>query len=217
MDLDRNSVSRAFAALPDAVTAATFALMWIAPNVLGPGAIRNATLVMLIEFLIVHSAGFVGSFALDERRSSASRVASILGFSLLYLGFVAAFAWIFGEWWPFLAFGWLLLSRIAVALERDPSSARKRARLGAGWVMAVIAYVVGAMLTVVLPIPRLGITEAVQAQIGAPGSGLWIEQPQRVIAFGLLYFGVLGWARWKGWDERLAQQTPAGRRGSRMP
>jgi hypothetical protein len=210
MSSDRSMLQRVFSGLPDAITAVVFATMWIAPQVLGPGAIRSATLLMLVEFLIVHATGFVGAFALDQSRSRPSRVASILGFALFYLGFVAAFAWSFQAWWPFLAFGWLLLSKILVVFEPGGGDAQKRARLGGGWALSAIAYVLGAVLTAMLPIPRLGVSEAVQAAIGAPGSGAWIEEPQRVLAFGLFYFGFLAWTKWKAWDDRfLAPSTPA--------
>jgi hypothetical protein len=55
----------------------------------------------------------------------------------------------------------------------------------------VALYVLGVFVTVILPLPRLGITPEVVAQLGIPGSGLWVERPHTVIAFGLLYFGAL--------------------------
>ncbi len=54
------------------------------------------------------------------------------------------------------------------------------------------AYVFGVFATIVLPVPRLGITPEVVAGQGFTSSGAWIEEPQRVIAFGVLYFTILG-------------------------
>jgi hypothetical protein len=53
------------------------------------------------------------------------------------------------------------------------------------------------VLTAVLPLPRLGLIEALLPQLEIPGSGLWVDDPHRVIAFGLLYFAVLSWSKWK--------------------
>ncbi len=39
-----------------------------------------------------------------------------------------------------------------------------------------------------LPVPRLGISRAAVDDLALPGSGLWIEQPHRVLAAGTLYF-----------------------------
>lgn len=198
----RPAAQRAFAALPDAVTASGFALLWVAPGLFGADALRTATLMMLIEFLIVHATAFIGGFALNHDRPRAARVAAILGFGLFYLGFVLAFAWSFRAWWPLPLFGWLLLSKLLAVFERTPD-ARKRARMAAGWGLSVLFYIGGVTLTSLLWIPRLGIDAAAQAAGATPGSGLWVDEPQRVVAFGLLYFGALAWAKWKGWDDRI--------------
>lgn len=39
-------------------------------------------------------------------------------------------------------------------------------------------------------LPELGVTAGVQVELALPGSGLWIDEPQRVLAFGALYFGL---------------------------
>jgi hypothetical protein len=67
------------------------------------------------------------------------------------------------------------------------------------WALQVVAYLAAVFATVLLPIPRLGITEAIQPQLGLTGSGLWVEHPQTVVVSGALYFGLLAWAKWKGW------------------
>ena len=52
-------LSRAALALPDAVSASVFLLLWIAPFALGPDGVRNALLMMLVEFLLIQ--GFATS------------------------------------------------------------------------------------------------------------------------------------------------------------
>ena len=45
-----------------------------------------------------------------------------------------------------------------------------------------------AVAAILLPLPRLGLTPEVVARLALPGSGQWVEQPHRVLAFGFLYF-----------------------------
>jgi hypothetical protein len=37
------------------------------------------------------------------------------------------------------------------------------------------------------------------AQLGLPRSGLWVDEPHRVIAFGAIYFGLSAWSKWRDW------------------
>ena len=66
------------------------------------------------------------------------------------------------------------------------------------WAAQVVAYLAAVFITLLLPVPRFGISEAVQPQLGLTGSGLWVEQPQTVVVAGVLYFGLLAWLKWKG-------------------
>ena len=67
-------IERLATALPDAVTAGVFAYIWIAPLALGEGAVRNAMLLMLVEFVLVHASGFLGGVVLAEEASRRSRI-----------------------------------------------------------------------------------------------------------------------------------------------
>jgi hypothetical protein len=58
------------------------------------------------------------------------------------------------------------------------------------------AYLAGVILTAILPLPRLGIVEPCTAYgLPAGARGAWVDEPQRVLAFGLLYFLAVGVAR----------------------
>ena len=58
-----------------------------------------------------------------------------------------------------------------------------------GWKISIVAYVMLAFTTSLVPgLPRLGITAEVVAGLDLPGSGLWIDEPHRAMAFGALYF-----------------------------
>jgi hypothetical protein len=54
-------------------------------------------------------------------------------------------------------------------------------------------------VTLLLPLPRLGLTPDIVASAGLVGSGYWIENPHSVVAFGLIYFGLQALAKGKDW------------------
>ena len=202
------SPARFFAALPDALTALYFLSLWLFPLLFGPHAVRNGMLLMLVEFILLHASIFLGTTAFSATLSRTTRVRRMAGFALLYGLFVAAWAFAFAAWWPLLAFAWLLGTKFSAVFGRGIDNARRLQRLTSAWVIGVLAYIGCLLATVVLPVPRLGITAAVQAQLGLPGSGLWVEQPQKVIAFGLLYFGTIAWLKWKDWTLPAAAPEP---------
>lgn len=182
------------AALPDGLTAAAFAAIWISPFVFGEDGVRTAMLVMLVEFFLIHATGFFTAFVMAPGLARSRRVAAILGLSAFYLLMIGALASSFGEWWPLLAFGWPVLAKLAwVFARRQPGDGDELDRGAVAWAGSGVAYVLGAFATAVPPIPRLGMTEALQPGfgLGDDASGLWMEEPHRVIAFGVLYFGLL--------------------------
>ena len=61
-----------------------------------------------------------------------------------------------------------------------------------GWALTVVAYLGCCFLTVLAPMPRLGITPEVVQRQAFTGGGLWIDQPHTAIAFGFCYFLVVG-------------------------
>lgn len=189
-------VGRAVSALPDAANAVAFAWVWMFPLSVGAGWVKSLMIVMLLEFLVVHSSGFIGMTVVDPGKSRATKVGVITGFGLLYLLFAGAFSLAFGEWWPLAVFGWLLLGKFALVLFAPVPGAHERSRQGYLMATSLVAYVGGVFLTSLAPVPQLGIDDAVRSAAAIPGSGLWVEEPQRVLAFGMLYFAIMAWARW---------------------
>lgn len=53
-------------ALPDFCIAATFLITWVRPLAFGGRMVAYLMLVMLLEFIVVHSAGFMGSAAMGS-------------------------------------------------------------------------------------------------------------------------------------------------------
>jgi hypothetical protein len=187
-----------FTALPDALTCATFLVAWIAPALLpDPLWVKDLMLVMLIEFIVMHSSGFYAALAAGDA-GRAKKIAALCGLSAMYLVFIVAFAMIFDSNWPLFAFGWLFASRFLQLLLRPlQTKADARALMGQ-WAASGVTYIVGAIATVMLPLPRFGITPEFVATLHLPGKGEWIERPYTVLAFGVMYFAVQAWVKYAG-------------------
>lgn len=167
----RSPVLRGFSALPDAITAGFFVVVWVAPMAFGAGAVKTAMLIMIVAFILVHGAGFLGSTAYADSVSRANKVKTLVGFTLFYMVFILSFSLIFKEWWPLLAFAWLLMAKLGIALDRKAPAAEYRIRAQSGWALAVMAYLGGVFATLILPVPRLGISRDLQPLFEIPGSG----------------------------------------------
>lgn len=195
----RSPLERGVSALPDALTALYFLSLWLFPLMYGPHAMRNALLLMLVEFLLLHASVFLGHTAFSASLSRQAKLLRIGGFMLFYAVFIGLWAFVFRAWWPLLAFGWLLLSKFAGVFGREADNAERLVRMKSLWVIGAMAYLGGVFATVMLPLPQLGITEKALASFDMPVTGIWAEQPQTLAAFGLLYFGTLALVKWRGW------------------
>lgn len=186
---------RALSALPDAITASVFLVLWVAPFAFGESGVRNGILLMLVEFVLIHATAMMGA-TIESREGHAAKLRVLIGFGLLYALFIGAFAFAFREWWPVYAFGWLLLAKL-MRLFGSADSDEARWQRHSDWALTCMLYLGGVFATLFLPLPRLGITREIQPQLGIEGSGEWVSNPHIVIAFGALYFGALAWARWR--------------------
>jgi hypothetical protein len=196
-----------FALLPDALTTAFFLLVWSHPLLFGPLSVKTAMLTMLLEFFLVHATGFFTVFANDAHATRWKRISAMLGLSTFYVLMIGTFAWSFGEWWPLLAFGWLLAGKVAWVWMNPAGDDDAMTRQMAAWAGSVLLFLGGAIGTSVMDVPRWGMTEALQPGFGLDmaSEGLWESQPHRVVAFGALYFGTMLavkallalWDRWR--------------------
>jgi len=191
MNGTRSRIPSVLAALPDFGLAGLYLTTWIAPWVVGPERIGHLLLIMLLEFIVVHSAGFMGAAAIGAG-SRWQRLKWIVGLGGFYTLFVGAFAAAFGTWWPLGAFWALTLNRLLGVLLGQVPSDEGKMFIMRGWAVGVMAYLGAVFATTLLPVPALGVTADVRAAADLPGGGLWIDEPQRVIAAGFLYFFALG-------------------------
>ena len=205
----RPALARIAGGLPDAVVALFFWLLWTSPQTLWPGALRTGLLMMLVEFVLLHAAAIIGGIVMvrlvQQRPISYAWLLWPVSF---YLLFIAIWSWQFRAWWPLLALAWLLASKLWMALQPIPP-ADKLARMHSDWGIGVLAYLTGAAVTVFLPIPRLGLSHRVVSEADLSSGGLWVDQPQTVVAFGLFYFSIMALARWCDWRLPGTGKLPA--------
>jgi hypothetical protein len=191
--MTRRRIASILNAAPDFATAGVFLVTWIAPATFGEQALKRLMLVMLLEFVVVHSAAFMGTVAVAPA-GRAKRALGIVGFGAFYSLFAAAMGLAFQSWWPVIAFAGLTLNRLLGVLLGQVPDAEQKAFIRMGWVASVEFFVGGCFLTMLLPVPALGVTPAVVAAQHFSVTGLWIEEPQRVLAFGVVYFALTGWS-----------------------
>jgi len=180
-----------YAALPDAVTAGGFALVWMSPFVFGPLSVKTAMLTMLVEFFLVHATGFFTAFGNDQYASRRQRVAMLLGLSLFYVLMIGAFAWSFHAWWLLLAVAWLLVGKILWVVQNPKPDDGSMTRQMMAWAGSVVVFLGGVFFTSIADIPRWGMSSDLGPKFGLdPQGGLWEAEPHRVVAFGVVYFGI---------------------------
>ncbi|HPO12077.1 MAG TPA: hypothetical protein PLI09_01425 [Candidatus Hydrogenedentes bacterium] len=170
--------------------AAVFLITWTAPNTFGALSVHHLVFVMLLEFLVVHSTGFLGAIAARDS-SLRQRVLMFSGLMVFYLLMAGGFSALYGGWWPLWAFMGLTLSKIPSVVLHPPDFEGQTV-LMANWAAMTVLYLGGAAVTVMMPVPAWGVTKEIIAAQHFGIGGIWPDEPYRVMAFGALYFTGLG-------------------------
>lgn len=202
-------------AVPDFTLALVFLIAWTRPDVLRLDVLRWLPQVMLLEFIVVHSSGFTAVVAYGDG-SRRRRALLVAGLSAFYLLFALGFALAFRSAWPVVAFVMLTLNRM-LSVMLSPSSGSARLNLAiTSWAGSAVVYLFGALFSVATPVPRFGLTPEVVARMALPGGGEWIERPWTVIAFGCVYFAVVGCGELlvPRLEARFERREPRGRSAS---
>lgn len=195
------------AAIPDFVLSAAFFTAWVAPQRLPERFVAWCVLVVLLEFFVVHSAGFTG-FVMTSREAPQRKLIGMLLLGGFYTLMVGGFALSMKSWWLLWSFWALMINRMMSGLFARGSDGERMAVM-ATWAAGVFCYILSVTITVMLPLPALGITPEVVAAQGFEIGGLWTSEPHRAVACGAMYFGLIGVAelflpRWTGPKEAAA-------------
>lgn len=178
---------RAASAVPDFALAASYLITWISPDAFGSGSLTYLTLVIQLEFIVIHSSAFMGSVATDSR-PRPQKIARIVGLGLLYSLFVVAYALAFEQWWPITAFWMLTLNRLTGVLFSTAPTGEERAAVQSEWVISTALYVGWITASELLPVPRFGITPDFLAAHRPAGPRSSVDGMHRNLAFGAGYF-----------------------------
>jgi hypothetical protein len=174
-------------ALPDLFLAALFLWCWMKPGAWRASLPADLGLLMLMEFFVIHSSIFL--VAAGGAGSAGARLTTIALVVFFYMPVAGAFAWWHGGWWPVLGFAALLTSRVATMLAGQGNDAFEAKRGQYYWVNAGGAYILAALLAILLlPLPELGFKFSMPQGWGQT----WKVKPHEVMAWGFLYFAVEG-------------------------
>jgi len=183
----RRIIFPAVAALPDLALGLLCLVAWVAPMLIGVHWVRDVVLLMLMEFIVIHSSAFMGVAGWGGFGGRVPRTLAIVGLGLFYSLFVGGFALMFKTWAPLLGFWGLTLNRLlgSVIFPIDGEDNR----MMKSWATCTFFYLVAVFATTLLPVPSLGVTPEVIAAANIPGdSGLWVTRPFTVVAAGFFYY-----------------------------
>lgn len=191
--------------IPEIALGIGFFITWWQPDRLGIEWVSFALELMLLEFILIHSSGFMG---LKAKRAETfwARVGWFTGIGAFYSMFVLGFCLSLDTWRPMLAFWIITLQRLAADVLDPKPSEETQSWFGISVASNVMLYMGGVFLTIVLPIPRWGITRAMQSAVGIDGSGLWQDEPHRVVVLAGFYYLLRGWMTAAAWPRTV---TPA--------
>ena len=183
-------VQRLVAALPDFVTSGIFLYAWVAPLHWRETLVADLMLVVLMEFVLINSAPFIGGVVLSSNVTPVKRYKVLAGFAAFYGLFIGSCALTFKVWWPVMAFAWLFAAKLASMFVGGQQSGREKQCITGYWSVSVGFFLLALSVTLLLPLPELGIKLHGEAY-GIPGRGEWVSHPHIVIAAGFLYFALL--------------------------
>jgi len=190
-------------ALPELFSAWILYTLWAEPERFGMEWFRSGVLTMLLEFFVVHATGFMSVLMYDPETSKSTRSLQIGGLGLFYFLFIGAFAWGFNASWMLWAFAWLCFSKLQAVWTGGPPTEKDRFVAMASWALSVAVYLGSVAASVILDLPRLGVTDRIRDAAGFDANGgVWEAEPHRALAGAVLYFAIMGlsrplFARWQ--------------------
>jgi hypothetical protein len=180
-------ISDLIAAAPDLILSAMFLAVWIDPMVLGAGMAEDLVMLMILEFIVIHSSVLLGATLLDP--SNPKRGKMLLFLCGVYLLFALAISASVKSHWPLTYLVGLTVNRfLGLLLGQAPTGKEKDMMMGL-WAASAVYYLLGAFGTILIPLPELGLGRHAPH---LPGEGLWVDEPHRAIAFGFIYFAANG-------------------------
>jgi hypothetical protein len=138
-------------AVPEALLTAAFVRGILWPAAMGAQYLQWLGLLMMVEFLVVHSSAFVGG-ALVVGGARGPRLGWVLGFSVFYFLFGAGLALGFHSWFPVVALAVLTVNRVLYILMHDTATQPPLTLIDTKneWLFGVAAYVLSMLIGVLV-------------------------------------------------------------------
>jgi hypothetical protein len=190
-------VSHLAKALPELISAAVLAALWIEPQRFEVSWFRAAVFALLLEFFAIHAGGFMAITVTDPEATRRQRTLRLVGWTAGYLAFVSLFALGFEAWWMVLAFAWFCFSKLQAIWMGGEITERDRSHAIVSWALSVAVFLGSVFATAALDVPAFGAGPAMRDAAGFDGNstGLWEAEPHRAIAGAVLYFTIMGLSR----------------------
>src|SRR3989304_4825042 len=102
MDIEKKPrifFSNFIAAFPFFTLSGTYLITWIYPYAFGKKMVAHLVLIMLLEFINIHSIGFMGN-ALISDMPSGKKAKAIIGLRIFYPTSSPGLSSAFPAWWP---------------------------------------------------------------------------------------------------------------------
>lgn len=151
--------------------------------------VRFGVGLMLLEFILLHSGGMVSTLMAKED-NLRDKLKLFFGLFFFYTIMVLTFAYVLESQALLWIFAAVSVSRLVTAFSysnADQLESQKRVGIG------IMLYLFAVAISIFAPIPELGITRDIVAEVYPQrGSGLWEQSPERAIAAAALYFLLLG-------------------------
>lgn len=180
--------------VPDFVMGLAFLATWIDPHALGDDMVPYLFMVMILEFIIIHSSGFM-SVVIYGNYPKPKKIWTLIGLGLFYSLFVVGFAVSFKSWWPVVAFWGLMFNRMMSVLTGQAEAGKENDFVKNMWGIHVACYLFTVFIVILLPVPAFGVSPGDLSRINI--SGDFVNEPHRMIAWGFLYFTILAWIELK--------------------
>lgn len=178
-------------AVPDLLMGLAFLATWLEPTALGSNMLKYFIMLMLLEFITIHSAAFM-AFAIISGTSKIAKILRVIGLGLFYSLFIWGYTFSEGELWPLAAFWLMILNRIFSVLFGESDASGKQMVLIVSWAWGVFWYLMAIFIAALAPLPAFGWTEEYVKSLSGSSSGLWFETPQSLMAAGFIYFTAVG-------------------------
>ncbi|MFZ2169064.1 MAG: hypothetical protein WAW61_05440 [Methylococcaceae bacterium] len=169
--------------IPDFILAWVLLQIWLHPFKNSSRGVQWALSLMLLEFIIIHSAGIMGGL-IEQDIKRWKKIALLFFLCAVY----SVFAYLFGSL-PALQGFWLLcLNRAMPVITGKMLSEKAQKQAMSNYATSGVLFLLSLILSAIVRVPALGVTPEVIKKVGFTGDAPWNREPYRIMAAGVMYY-----------------------------